>query len=322
MLLQSRKKGAMISNKQEVLKLAKAALETNANEFIRLTEEVTVLLQKETGQVGKMHVKGKLATLEPEGEAVIIGDVHGDLESLVHILNDSNFVEKAQQSKDTHLIFLGDYGDRGLYSAEVYYIVLKLKHQFRENVILMRGNHEGPEDLLAHPHDLPIQFKQRFGNQGEAAYSSVRKLFNQLYNAVLIKNRYVLIHGGFPTTARSLDDLAYAHEKHPEKPFLEEMLWNDPEENIKGTYPSPRGVGKLFGNDVTTAFLEMFKVKTLIRGHEPNSEGFKLNHNGQVLTLFSRKDAPYFNEHGAYLRMDLSLETRNAEELLQWIREF
>jgi len=288
-----------------------------------LTEEVTCSLwEKETGQIGEMLIEGKMATIEPEGEAIIVGDVHGDLESLVHVLGDSNFMEQVRERKDVFLVFLGDYGDRGSYSAEVYYIALKLKRQFPRNVILMRGNHEGPEDLLPHPHDLPDQFRRRFGSDGDAVYFSTQKLFGQLITAVLVKDRYILIHGGFPTEARSLNDLAYAHEKHPKEPFLEEMLWNDPEENITGATSSPRGAGKLFGEDVTEAFLRRFRVNALIRGHEPAPEGFRLNHSGKVLTLFSRKGEPYHNENGAYLRVDLPIKTKNAEELLKWIHQF
>jgi protein phosphatase len=311
-----------IDNKREVLKLAKAALEIDANELIRLTEEVTSLMSKETGKIGKMQVEGKLATVEPHGEAAVIGDVHGDLESLVHILSDSGFLEKVEMQEDMMLIFLGDYGDRGPNSAEVYYVVLGLKQRFPEKVVLMRGNHEGPEDLLASPHDLPFQFQRRFGDLGGKVYSSVRKLFDQLFNAVLVKDRFVMIHGGFPSGACSVDDLAFAHAKHSQEAFLEEMLWNDPEENITGTFPSPRGAGKLFGSDVTAAFLEMLQVKALVRGHEPCSEGFRLNHDGRVLTLFSRKGEPYFNERAAYLRLNLSFKPKNAEELVSWVRRF
>jgi len=49
------------------------------------------------------------------------------LESLIQILKETNSIQKMNQSKTGFLIFLGDYGDRGVYSAEVYYIVLKLK---------------------------------------------------------------------------------------------------------------------------------------------------------------------------------------------------
>lgn len=309
-------------NSKKALQLAKAALEIDANELISLTEEVTSLLSKETGKIGRMHIMGKLVTIEPKGDATFIGDIHGDLESLVHILSDSDFLEQYGRGKDMTLVFLGDYGDRGFNSAEVYHIVLRLKQLFPDRVILMRGNHEGPDDLLAHPHDLPLQFRQRFGAKGEDAYLSIRKLFDQLYSAVLVEERFVMIHGGFPSNAHSVDDLAFAHKTHPKTDFLEEMLWNDPDDTINGTLPSPRGAGKLFGNDVTEAFLNMLKVKVLMRGHESCYEGFRLNHDGKVLTLFSRKGEPYSNVHGAYLRVNLSLKPKNVEQLLPWVRQF
>jgi hypothetical protein len=37
--------------------------------------------------------------------------------------------------KDAALIFLGDYGDRGVYSTEVYYTILTLKLAFLEQVV-------------------------------------------------------------------------------------------------------------------------------------------------------------------------------------------
>jgi len=313
---------APLDNGRKVLALTKAALDADTDGFVALVKEVTRMLEKEAMQVGKMLVEGKLVTLAPEGEAIIVGDVHGDLESLVYILRDSGFLQNIQSHRDVMLIFLGDYGDRGLYSAEVYYMVLQLKKWFPENVILMRGNHEGPEDLLASPHDLPFQFRHRFGQNGESAYNSIRLLFDQLYNTVLVKERYILIHGGFPTKARSLDDLAYAHKKHPKETFLEEILWNDPEEGIAETCASPRGAGKLFGHNVTTRFLGMFQVNMLIRGHEPSMEGFKLNQSGRVLTLFSRKGAPYYNEQAAYLKIDLAREVKSADDLAPWINKF
>jgi len=306
----------------ETLELAKSALETTADEFTRLVEEVTDSMAKETDGIDGRHITGKLVNLEPQGEAIIIGDIHGDLESLVHILNDSDFLEKANRMEDVMLVFLGDYGDRGQYSAEVYYAVLRLKQRFPDKVVLMRGNHEGPKDLSVSPHDLPDQFRHRFGESGETAYSAIRKLFDQLYTGVLVENRAVLIHGGFPTNAHSVDDLAFAHRTHPKTDFLEEMLWNDPDDSVTDSVASPRGAGKLFGKNVTTTLLDMLKANVLIRGHEPCSEGFRLNHDGRVLTLFSRKGEPYFNEYGAYLKLNLSSKPVNAEKLLPCIRQF
>ena len=298
------------------------AMKMEPKEFLKLVENVTRLLAKEKDRVGSLRITGRLVKVQPVGEAIIVGDIHGDLESLTHILQNSNFMEKANGGEDVLLIFLGDYGDRGFHSPEVYYVVLKLKELFPEHVALMKGNHEGPDDLLASPHDLPFHLNRKFGERGSEVYLKLRELFNHLYNAVLIDERYILLHGGAPSQASTINDIAYAHEKHPRERHLEEILWSDPWEGIKGTYASPRGAGRLFGENVTDKLLRMLDVKALIRGHEPSEEGFKTNHNGKVLTIFSRRGPPYHNDYGAYLHLDISRKVEKTKQLLQGIRKF
>jgi len=308
--------------RQDFSQLAKNALETGFEDFVRIVEEATFLLSSQSGKVGEMEVLGKLAKLKASGKALIVGDLHGDLESLIGIMKESNFMQKMDQEKDAVLIFLGDYGDRGVYSAEVYHIVLELKLLYPEQVVLMRGNHEGPEDLTASPHDLPMQLRARFGENGDEAYTKIRGLFEQLINAVIVKGRYLVIHGGLPLQARRIEDLAYAHISHPKQAFLEEMLWSDPDEMIREEAASPRGAGRLFGKKVTEEVLKRFGVKLFIRGHQSCPEGFRTSHDGKVLTLFSRKGSPYFNAYGAYLELDLSKQFENAEQLVPYIHRF
>jgi protein phosphatase len=300
--------------------LIKEAKEATVDEFVELVNSVVELQAKDEGHVGDFQITGRLVHLTSEGEAIVVGDIHGDVESLFHLLKATNFIKRTKESQRCYLIFLGDYGDRGVRSPEVYYVVLKLKKAFPQNVVLMRGNHEGPRDLLAHPHDLPSHLYMKFGEDSSKAYAGLRKLFDTLHNAVLVKRRYILLHGGVPTQAKTLDDVAYAHEKHPGESHLEEILWSDPWEGLTGTLASPRGAGKLFGENETERFLRMLKVEILIRGHEPCADGFKINHNGKVLTLFSRKGAPYFNERGAYLQLDLGVVVKKAFELNEYVR--
>jgi hypothetical protein len=302
--------------------LAKLAEESSIEEFLQLVENGIQLLATEDGRVGNLRMTGRLIEAPPVGEAIIVGDLHGDLESLTHILEDSNFLGKARSGRDVLLVFLGDYGDRGSHSPEVYYVVLKLKALFPERVVLMGGNHEGPYDLLASPHDLPIQMNRKFGENGSEAYLKLRELFNHLYTGVLIEERYVFLHGGVPSQATNVNDIAYAHEKHPRERHLEEILWNDPWKGIKGTIASPRGAGRLFGEDVTNKLLAMLNVKALIRGHESCPDGYKSMHGGRVLTLFSRKGPPYNNTFGAYLRLDISRKMEKPKQLLQGIHKF
>ena len=302
--------------------LAELATESNVEEFLGLVRRVSRQLVTEDGMVGNLKITGRLVEVPPVGEAIIVGDLHGDLKSLVHILDESKFISKAKSGRDVLLVFLGDYGDRGAYSPEVYYVVLKLKEMFPERVILMRGNHEGPPDLLAFPHDLPIQMKNKFKEKGSEAYLKLRELYNHLYTGVIIKDRIVLLHGGAPSQATSINDIAYAHKKHPRERHLEEILWNDPWKGIKGTIASPRGAGRLFGEDVTNKLLTMLNVKALIRGHQSCPDGYKSIHGGRVLTLFSRKGAPYNNRYGAYLRLDISQKMKTPNQLLQGIHKF
>jgi len=302
----------MPSQIEDLRQLVDEALKVHLPEFMQLTDNIVESLSKEKGHVGSLHITGRLVEAQTTGEATVVGDIHGDLETLAQILRDSRFIEKMYGEKQPLLIFLGDYGDRGIYSPEVYYVVLKLKETYPKNVVLMRGNHEGPEDILASPHDLPAHLHRKFGEEWSKAYEKLRQLFDQLYNAVLVNEQFIMLHGGVPSQAKSIEDLAYAHKKHPNEPHLEEILWSDPEEDVIGTYPSPRGAGKLFGKDVTAKFLKMLNVKVLIRGHEPSEAGYKINHEGKILTLFSRKGEPYFNTQAAYLQLDLTAKVENA----------
>lgn len=302
--------------------IIKEALQVQHDDFATVVEDATRLLCGENGRIGNLNIIGRLVQLNADGETLIIGDLHGDLESLIDIIQGSNFIEKMRKSKNAIMIFLGDYGDRGEYSKEVYYIILKLKLLFQEQVVLMRGNHEGPEDLLPSPHDLPMEFQAKFGEKWEEAYAKIRRLFDCLYNAVLVEERYLIIHGGLPHQTETIENLAYAHRLHPKQSLLEEMLWSDPDEMVKETCVSPRGAGKLFGEKTTNEVLKRFNVKILIRGHEPSEKGYKISHNGKILTLFSRKGSPYFNSHGAYLILDLSKKFENAKQLVPYIRKF
>jgi hypothetical protein len=290
--------------------------------FVKTVENVIGLMSGESGRIGNFNIIGRLIKLEASGEALVIGDLHGDIESLTSILQTSGFTRQLSSNKDATLIFLGDYGDRGVHSAEVYNLVLWLKLAFPEQVILLRGNHEGPDDLMSSPHDLPKQFQAKFKETWTAAYSKVRELFTYLYTAVLVDERYLLVHGGLSPEIATAQDLAYAHLTHPDKDLLEDLLWSDPNDTIKTVLHSPRGAGKLFGKSLTEKVLRKLNVKILIRGHEQCHEGFKLNHYDKVLTLFSRKGAPYFNAYGAYLQLPLSQKIESAQQLIPWIHKF
>ncbi len=306
----------------DLSQIIRESMEVSLASYEDVVEGATRLLAGEKGRVGSYQVIGRLVEMKPLGTAVVVGDLHGDLESLVHILQESRIIQRMEESKSVHLIFLGDYGDRGNLSPEVIFTVLKLKLHFPVQVVLMRGNHESPKDLLAYPHDLPEQLQNKFGKDWTEVYDRIFQMFQHLYISVLVEDRYLMVHGGLSEQIRTIDDLAYAGRNHPRTEILQDILWSDPSETIEGVYPSPRGAGKLFGKDLTVKVLDAFKVHVLIRGHESCDEGFRIDHDGKVLTLFSRKGPPYFNSQAAYLDLELSVKIQDAKQLIPYIHRF
>lgn len=84
----------------------------------------------------------------PEGSEIIFwGDLHGNIRSLLLPLNrlkKSGFIADSFKitNPNCYMIFLGDFVDRGNFSIEVLYTLLRLKIANPSQVFLLRGNHE------------------------------------------------------------------------------------------------------------------------------------------------------------------------------------
>jgi len=289
---------------------------SNYNQLEELLKEGIQMLKKEreVGEIGAQKLSGGLVNIFPEGSAIIVGDIHGDLDSLTTILKKSQSLERLNKEK-IYLIFLGDYGDRGEYTPEVYWAILRLKISYPKNIILLRGNHEPAPGLDVYPFDLPNFLLLHYGNKGFKLMPLFESFFNFLPQALLVKGKYLMLHGGLPEKISCIEDIANAHQTHPTTSYLEQILWSDPGNN-KGSHPSPRGAGRVFGEDISQKILALLNLKTLIRSHQP-CEGTSIAHQGKVLTLFSCKGEPYHNTKAAYLDLDLSLPAKDAYQLHQ-----
>ena len=72
---------------------------------------------------------------------------------------------------------------------------------------------------------------------------------------------------------------------------------------------------------MTERLLEILGANIVIRGHEP-CEGYHIDHDGKILTIFSRKGLPYQNIRGAYLQLNLSEVKKCASQLVNDIHTF
>ncbi|HWQ17381.1 MAG TPA: metallophosphoesterase family protein [Sulfolobales archaeon] len=248
-----------------------------------------------------------LVEIEPRKhrEAVVIGDIHGDLDTLIQLLSYVN-IEKILKNNGL-LIFLGDYVDRGSKQLETMLFIALLKERYRGDVITLRGNHEPPDFLPVYPHDYPEILRAIYGGEGEEIYRVSRRVFDLLPYAAIYRDTVVFLHGGIPVlSTTSCSDFRCILDADNSEKILEEILWNDPAEDSDIDYmPSPRGAGFLWGEAITREFIKKTGVKIIVRGHEAVWEGYKLNHRAQVLTIFSRKGAPYYNAYAAAYKLDL-----------------
>jgi serine/threonine-protein phosphatase 5 len=206
----------------------------------------------------------------------VVGDLHGDNDSFIKILS---LYKKAE--KDSSLIFLGDYADRGKQGVE---IITKLNDLLdsHESIIALKGNHE-----------LYINEKPDFApcnliDEASSKYASWEKFYGEvlsqfiskLYIAAIINN-ILFVHGGVSSGIKSVEDLEdIKNEKI--------LLWSDPS-FIKGEHRDIRGAGVEFGEDITDKVLSSLGLKLIVRSHEPMkaSKGPFAEHNGKVVTTNS-----------------------------------
>jgi len=244
----------------------------------------------------------KLIHIENCGRVTVVGDIHGDIESLNYILGNS--------STDT-LIFLGDYGDRGKSSSEVYIRLAELSED--KEVYLLRGNHETSD---AFPHELPHELDLKFGGYGKDIYLRLKDFWEKLPYSAIIEDKYWLAHGGVPTKKGKIetDGLNFREIEKPGRDTSLEIMWNDPWEREFSDFNHERGIGMFFGRRATEILLETVGAVTVIRSHQP----YKIllsEQNGLVLTIGSCIK-PYGLSRASYLEIDCDERAKNGFELI------
>lgn len=310
-----------------MLQLRLSAAWAGASDFIQKIEQATAVLQAERQMKGIVggRVEGGLVEIHELENLAVISDLHGDSYSLFRILDEINY-EKFLSRPKNKLVFLGDYVDRGSDSVSVIYAVCHLKHAYPDSVVLMRGNHESPAEFPFPSHDLPYRIRERFGNSGRDVYGRLLSMFKLLTLGTVVPDRLLLVHGGLPTEDAVIANfhkaIATAQDSHVYSRVLEELLWNDPRrlDGAPGWEPSRRGIGRHFGSGITRRWLNATNTKAIVRGHEP-CQGFRLDHDDTIMTLFSCREAyPAFK--AAYLLLSaIQLhKIGDAKDLVAYVR--
>ncbi|XP_051152087.1 serine/threonine-protein phosphatase 5 isoform X2 [Andrographis paniculata] len=234
----------------------------------------------------------------PDGKHfTVCGDVHGQFYDLLNI-----FELNGLPSEDNPYLFNGDFVDRGSFSLEVILTLFAFKCMCPSAMYLSRGNHESKS------------MNKIYGFEGEVR-SKLSDTFVELFAEVfcclplahVINEKVFVVHGGlFSVDGVKLSDIKAIDRfcEPPEEGLMCELLWSDPQPQL-GRGPSKRGVGLSFGADVTKRFLQDNNLDLVVRSHEVKDEGYEIEHDGKLITVFSAPNyCDQMGNKGALIRFE------------------
>jgi serine/threonine-protein phosphatase 2B catalytic subunit len=227
--------------------------------------------------------------IQLQDPVTVVGDVHGQFYDLLKIL------DVGGNPETTKYLFLGDYVDRGMFSLEVLLLLYSLKINYPNSIVMIRGNHESRQ--------MTSMFsfrKECISKQDLQVYDLVMASFDALPLACVLNNSFLAIHGGLSPELKTLKDINNINRfiEPPRSGLLCDLLWSDPVDTADGKTPDAyknnetRGCSFFFGAEATKKILKENDLITIIRGHEVQKDGYKMQFwNGSdfpsIITIFS-----------------------------------
>ncbi|XP_013745007.2 serine/threonine-protein phosphatase 5-like isoform X3 [Brassica napus] len=227
----------------------------------------------------------------------VCGDVHGQFYDLLNI-----FELNGLPSEENPYLFNGDFVDRGSFSVEIILTLFAIKCMSPSSIYLARGNHESKSMNKIYGFEGEVRSKL-----SEKFVDLFAEVFCYLPLAHVINEKIFVVHGGlFSVDGVKLSDIRAIDRfcEPPEEGLMCELLWSDPQP-LPGRGPSKRGVGLSFGGDVTKRFLEDNNLDLVVRSHEVKDEGYEVDHDGKLITVFSAPNyCDQMGNKGAFIRFE------------------
>ncbi|KAL5108498.1 hypothetical protein TcWFU_001552 [Taenia crassiceps] len=273
---------------QSLIELQKQGKLLDSELVVEVLEEATIILQT------LPNIQRASTTLSQR--ITVCGDLHGQVEDLALIFQANGLPDIFNP-----YIFNGDFVDRGTNSIEVLVILLSCLLAHPSAVFLNRGNHEDP--MLNKRYGFADEVRTKYPKQYKKILKQTELLFSTIPLCTILDDVILVCHGGISRNTdlakvTKLDRKMFSSVLQPplegEKAVsiddwrqVLDILWSDPQ-SAPGCKPNiKRGGGSHFGPDITTNLLTHLKVGVLIRSHECCPNGWKMDHDNQVLTVFS-----------------------------------
>jgi diadenosine tetraphosphatase ApaH/serine/threonine PP2A family protein phosphatase len=208
----------------------------------------------------------------------IVGDIHGNFHDLIRV-----FV-RVRDLADQHIVFLGDYVDRGQYSLDCILLLLTVMCEFPRSITLLRGNHEF--SCVNNHGGFKEEIEARFPESH--IWERCNALFSRLPFAACLGDIAVCLHGGIGphcTSLSAIQHIVLPVDTYQGGDIVSEIVWSDPIEGCEGFVASDRGMGVRFGSFPVMCFLKDSGFSRLFRGHECVPYGFSVS--GSCTTVFS-----------------------------------
>ncbi|CAM2698450.1 unnamed protein product [Rotaria socialis] len=294
---------------------------TDIQEMLRLfekhdhTKDALVWSPYSTNQLGRTVITlckevREMIRCEPRclklsSPCYILGDLHGNYEDLICF--EKCLWRATPLLAPASFLFLGDYVDRGIHGLEVVIYLLASKFQCPKKVLLLRGNHEirKVQQMFSFLKECLTKFGDTLGKE---VWDAINSVFDVLPLAAVIDDKILCFHGGIPSPASCPGDFISMVNDIPvplsdpeiESPLAWEIMWNDPfsiDKNMMLQIPNGakagffnntrRSTGNYFTNEALTVFLAKNNFTHVVRAHEVQQAGFKVQLGGHLLTVFS-----------------------------------
>ncbi len=238
----------------------------------------------------KKVIKAEPNILKVQDPVTVVGDLHGQYYDLLKCL------EVGGNPENTKYLFLGDYVDRGTYSIENLILLMCIKLNYKDTILMLRGNHECRQ--MTSFFNFKMECEVKYDSE---IYFRMMEVFDSLPIACLINEKFIAIHGGLSPDIDKIADIMKINRftEPPRSGAMCDLLWSDPcdkdEDAAKTNFinNSNRGCSYVFGIKAVVPFLKKNNIISIIRAHEAQLEGFKMykwNANvdfPSVITIFS-----------------------------------
>lgn len=208
------------------------------------------------------------------GKAIVIGDIHGDIDTL------NNILTKKWNGKDT-IICTGDYVDRGNYNLQVLTTLSKLKLAYPNKVYLCRGNHESATDLVINTRNwnetVVGNINERYASASSSMrmklYEAICKFYATMPLIVVFNGVNMCLHGEIPDCdANTIYKLTY---DALEDATCRTVVWGD----FPNPYRKEEDLMKYDKNKFVST-VKKHNIVNYIKGHNHDCAGAKVSFDG------------------------------------------